>query len=75
METPGAPTLFINSSDASAILFWTTNASGYLLEHNSNLAVTNGWSTVLPTPVSTNGFNYVTNPIAPGNNFYRLRHP
>ncbi len=75
LQTVGAPTLFITQSGNKVILSWAAPATGFLLENNGNLAVSNGWSTVSPAPFSTNGFNYVTNTIAPGNKFYRLHHP
>jgi len=70
---PGAPTLFINYSGHATILFWFSVPSEYLLEHNNDLAGTNGWS-ALPVPAaSMNGVFYVTNAIVPGSDFYRLR--
>ncbi|MDB6020063.1 MAG: hypothetical protein JWR19_4552 [Pedosphaera sp.] len=75
VQTPGAPTLFITTSGNNAVLYWSSGAAGYVLENNGNLTTSNGWSTVAPTPVPQGGFNYVTNTVAPGNNFYRLRHP
>jgi hypothetical protein len=75
IQTVGAPTLYISQSGNNVILSWVAPSTGFLLENNSNLNVTNGWSTVLPSPVTSNGFNYVTNTITPGNKFYRLHHP
>lgn len=75
VQTPGAPTLFIVRSGANAILSWSATAAGFVLEHSCNLATTNGWSAVPAAPVNENGFSFVTNGIAPGNHFYRLRHP
>lgn len=73
--TPGAPSLFITRSGNNAILYWSADAAGFVLEHKSSLAVPNGWTLVSPSPVTLNGFQYVTNTAAPGNNFYRLRRP
>ena len=75
VQTPGSPTLFITQSGNNVILSWVAPSTGFLLENNPNLTVTNGWSITSPAPVSTNGFNYVTNTITPGNKFYRLHHP
>jgi hypothetical protein len=75
VQTPGAPTLYITQSGNNVILSWIAPSTGFLLVNNPNLTVTNGWSTTSPAPVSTNGFNYVTNAITPGNKFYRLHHP
>jgi hypothetical protein len=75
VQMPGAPTLFITLSGNNAVFYWPANAAGFVLEHKNSLAVPNGWTLVSPAPVTTNGFQYVTNTVAPGNNFYRLRHP
>ena len=75
VQTAGAPTLFITRSDNNAILYWSANAVGFVLEHKNSLAVSGGWTLVSPAPVTVGGFQYVTNTFAPGNNFYRLVKP
>jgi hypothetical protein len=75
VQQPGAPLLAILRSGPNAILSWSASATGYTLESTGNLSIPNGWSVVSPAPTSTNGFNYVTNPIIPGKTFYRLNHP
>lgn len=75
VQTFGAPTLFIVRSDAGAILSWSATAGSFVLEQSTNLAATNGWSAVPATPVNENGFNFVTNGMASGNHFHRLRCP
>lgn len=75
VQTPGAPTLFIFSSGANAVLYWSASAAGYHLESNADLALVNGWASVPAAPATLNGFNYVTNTIAPGNRFFRLHSP
>jgi hypothetical protein len=76
VQTPGAPTLFIAKSGANAVLYWSaTGSSGFLLENNSSVTTPGGWTSVSPVPVIVNGTNYVTNTVAPGNKYYRLRHP
>ena len=75
VQTIGAPTLFITRSGNNAVLYWSTNAAGFVLEHKSSLAVPSGWSLVSAAPVTINGFQYVTNAIGSGNDFYRLRQP
>jgi hypothetical protein len=74
VQTPGAPTLFIMKSGGNAIVYWSASATGYGLVSKSDLASHAAWSPVLITPVSLNGFNYVTNSLVPGNYFYRLQH-
>ncbi len=75
VQTPGAPYLFITQAGTNAILSWSSAAAGFLLESKPGLATPGGWNTVSPDPTTMNGTNYVTNGIAPGNNYYRLRHP
>jgi len=75
VQAPGLPTLFITRSGNNAILRWSANAADFVLEHKSSLAAPTGWTLVSSPPVSVNGFQYVTNAVTPGNNFYRLRHP
>jgi hypothetical protein len=75
IQTAGVPTLFITRSGNNAILYWSTNAVGFVLEHKTSLAPPNGWTLVSQAPVTIDGFQYVTNTAATGNNFYRLRHP
>ncbi|EEF59927.1 hypothetical protein [Pedosphaera parvula] len=75
VQTVGAPTLFLTQSGNNVVLSWAAPAPGFVLESNSSVTASNSWLIVSPTPVSTNGFNYVTNLITPGNKFYRLQHP
>jgi hypothetical protein len=75
VQTPGAPTLFITRSGNNVVISWSANAVGFVLEHKTSLAAQTGWSAVSPAPVTIGGFQYVTNAVAPGNNFYRLRQP
>jgi hypothetical protein len=75
VQTPGAPYLFIIQSGTNAILSWSSAAAGFLLESNGSLSAPGGWTAVSPGPTTMNGTNYVTNGIAPGNSYYRLRHP
>lgn len=75
VQTPGAPTLFIATAGPNAVVSWPAGAAGYYLQSNSDVAVVNGWAKVLTSPVSMNGFYYVTNPIVAGNQFYRLHSP
>jgi hypothetical protein len=69
------PYLFITQVGTNAVLSWSTNAAGFLLENNSSVTAPGNWMTVSPGPTVVNGTNYVTNGIGPGNNYYRLRQP
>jgi len=75
IQQPSAPTLFLTQTANKAILSWTTNATGFLLESNVNLALPANWTTVLPSPTIVGNQNFVTNSISAGNRFYRLHHP
>ena len=75
VQTPGAPTLYIQKSGSNAILYWSAAASGYLLESNNVVGFNGAWASIPTTPVTVNGFNYVTNTVGQGNQYYRLRHP
>jgi len=75
VQTGGAPTLFITQAGTNVILSWAATATGFVLERNPSLAAAGGWSAASPAPVTVDGFNYVTNGIVPGNNFYRLHNP
>ena len=54
-------------------LLWPTNAVGYSLQCNTNVADTN-WSLALPPPVIIGTDNVVTNAVT-NLNFYRLCAP
>ena len=74
VPVPGAPALFVARSGNNVVLWWPASANGFLLETKGAVGAANGWSAVSPMPVVVNGFNYVTNSLAPGNKFYRLHH-
>jgi hypothetical protein len=58
----------------NVVLSWSTNAAGFVLQQNSNLATAN-WQDVTNTPSVTNGQYQVTIPVSPANNFFHLFHP
>ena len=66
------PKLNISQSNNVAVLSWSTNATGFLLESASNLSAQAAWLTVTNAPFVTVSNNAVTNGIATGNRFYRL---
>jgi hypothetical protein len=75
VQTPGAPLLTITRSNSFAIVSWPDTATGFRLENNNNLSLTNGWATT-PQARSTNaGVISITVPATTGNNFYRLKNP
>ena len=66
-----APNLNINQSGTNVVLSWSALATGFTLQSTTNL-VPPAWSTVSPSPVVINGFNYVTNSGTGAALFYRL---
>ncbi len=69
------PMLSISPVGNQVVISWPTNAVGFVLEANTNLVVSNAWTTVTNTPV-VGGTQYtVTNSSSIANKFYRLRNP
>jgi hypothetical protein len=62
------------ASFTNVVLSWPTNAAGFDLQQNSNLASAI-WLAVTNMPVITNGQNQVTLPAAGKDNFFQLFHP
>lgn len=64
-----------SSNNTAIVISWPDTATGFRLEHNTDLRLTNGW---MPAPQvrSTNaGKISVTVPTVSSNYFYRLRNP
>ncbi|MEY4918544.1 MAG: Divergent InlB B-repeat domain, partial [Verrucomicrobiota bacterium] len=62
------------SSPGALALQWPTNATGFVLEKNSDLGPTN-WA-VSASPITVVGTNYqATIPTQTGSGFFRLSHP
>ena len=74
VQSAGAPLLSVMHAGNNIVLSWPAQGNGCVLENNSTLSATNNWSAVPTSPVTVNGFNYVTNSLASGSSFYRLRH-
>jgi hypothetical protein len=73
VQTPGAPFLTITRTNTNAILSWPAPATGFALQQNSDVNITNGWSAVGVGVVVTNGLNTVTVPANLTRRFYRLK--
>jgi fibronectin-binding autotransporter adhesin len=74
LTTPPQPRLVIQRVPPDSVrLLWPTNAVGYSLQSNTNVANTN-WSLTLPPPVVAGTNNIVTNTVT-NLNFYRLSAP
>jgi hypothetical protein len=65
--------LTIQTAGTHLILSWPEAATGYALQNNSDVTLTNGWSTVAQPVVPTNGLNTVTIPLPADTEFYRLK--
>ena len=68
-----APALQVQVFGKNFILSWPTNATGYVLETTTNLAVANSWVAVTNTPTTVNQQYVVTNQISGAARFYRLK--
>lgn len=73
VQTPGAPTLYISHTGNAVTVYWQ-DVSGWNLQQNADLAVTNGWS-ASSSPTLTNGTNYLNLANPTGNLFFRLKNP
>lgn len=76
VEPDVVPLLRITRADPTRVLIlWPAPSPDWTLEESSNLGSSANWTPV-GAPVSVNGAeNTVTQPVAPGGRFYRLRHP
>jgi len=72
VQTPGSPPLTISHSGTNAVISWSAAFSGFVLERNTDINLTNGWSTAGASVVVSNGQNTVTVPII-GFKYYRLK--
>ncbi len=68
VQTPGAPLLTISYAGNQAIVSWSSSATGWTLQTNSNLG-TGNWGNYIGTVVN----NSVTNSSPTGNLFFRLK--
>jgi hypothetical protein len=60
-------------TNGPVVLSWTTNATGFSLQANTNLNSTNSWIAVTNLPVVTGGKNTVTNSPTNSAMFFRLK--
>jgi len=73
VQTLGAPALLVSHSGNTVTVYWQ-DVSGWSLQQNNNLAITNGWS-ASGGVTTTNGTNYLNLTSPAGNLFFRLQHP
>jgi hypothetical protein len=72
VQTSGAPTLYISHAGNAVTVYWQ-DVSGWNLQQNGNLSVTNGWL-ASSSPTLTNGTNYLNLINPAGNLFFRLKN-
>jgi hypothetical protein len=75
VQSQPAPPLQIQASGSNVVVSWPTSAVNYSLEMTSRIIQSNTWAAVTNMPSVTGSQNTVTNPISPGNLFYRLKKP
>lgn len=66
-------TLSIQPAGANVVLSWSANIPNFVLACSPSLTNGSIWSTNLPAPVVVGNQNFVTNPIAGPQQFYRLQ--
>jgi hypothetical protein len=74
-EVGAAPALILSQFGNTSVLAWLTNAPGFLLEASPALSDANSWAGVIAPVYLVGGQFVVTNNMAGGNLFYRLRKP
>jgi hypothetical protein len=72
VQTRGAPLLTITVSGTNAIISWSSDSIGFVLEQNAALEPTN-WTGVAQTPSDNGTTRSVTVQATVGNRFYRLK--
>jgi hypothetical protein len=74
VQTEGAPALRILRNGASVILAWPNPSIGFQLQESPSLTTPN-WTDVNIVPGIVGDERQVSQTLAPGNRFYRLRRP
>ena len=74
MPTPVRPVLSIKLTGNTVMVYWSSPATGYNLQVNTNLATTN-WVTPSETVTDNGIIKYILVNPPTGNRFYRLQNP
>jgi hypothetical protein len=69
------PSLGITRSNGFAVLSWPAAFGNFQLQENTNVALPNGWSAVVASRSTNNGFISVTIPATNSLQFFRLISP
>lgn len=72
---PPPPVLRLSFIANQIVIAWPTNAAGFSLQSNTNLANGNGWSAVTNTPMVVDVNYDVTLPLSVREIFFRLKQP
>ncbi len=76
VQNPGAPYLGIfHTTTNTAVIYWAYPATGFSLQQNSSLSVTNGWVSPSETTTNNGTSNYIIVNPPVGTRFYRLIKP
>jgi hypothetical protein len=67
------PSMALQVLGTNAVITWPTSATGYNLQMSDDAGAPISWTTVTNVPTVVNSQNMVTNPIAGGVKFYRLK--
>jgi hypothetical protein len=73
VQTPGSPLLTITHSGNSVIISWASPSTDFVLQQNSNVANTNGWSAYGGTVSDDGTIKSVTISPLTGSRFSRLK--
>ena len=73
VQSEPLPALQAQIVGGHTVITWPASATGFSLETTSDLLAGNSWTRVTNTPAIVDLQNTITNPIAQGSQFYRLR--
>jgi hypothetical protein len=71
----GFPPLGVARVNAQLFFSWTKNAAGFALQSATNLPPGTNWTTLTNLPAVVGNNNVISNTLAGGKKFYRLKHP
>ena len=74
VQTPGSPLLTITREGSSALISWSSSATGFVLQQSSNL-LSNSWTGSSAAMTTNGGTISVTVPVTSGYEYFRLVNP
>jgi hypothetical protein len=76
VQTPGAPLLGIfRTTTNTAVVYWPYPSTGFALQQNASLSITNGWVTPSETVTNNGTVNYIIVNPPVGSRYFRLVKP